>query len=313
MLIYKDKKYRDFRELKKDYDFLSGTEIMQLCNCNYPTFQKIVEEKGIEKKEILLLPSNKYCHLYDRKDFEIVKKTHKIKNDPIPADYISKAEFCERLGLKPKTLNSIVFWCNDFLKYSEYFYVNNTKKRYFLYTQETLLFYKEKLDKYYNPQRKQNVGKIENITQAFNRESSLMLAQKEKFYRHHKIKIDKKTLSYMLDTNSKYYNILVDVYNHFSLQIVEDVSLYELHHIVPRFYARNGAYYPQLNSMENLIYLPPNIHFLVHFLEYKCALPIYRQEFFSSCCIKTSTLDIEKIEERYITEITDLLIKAFYR
>ena len=313
MLIYKDKEYKDFQELRKDYDFLSGAKIMQLCNCNYETFQKIVKEKGIEKKEILILPSNKHCSLYDRKDFEIVKESHVIKNDSIPDDYISKAELCERLGIKVQTLNSVVFWSHDFLKYSEYFRVNNTKKRYFLYTPETLLFYKEKLDKYYNPQRKQNAEKIESITQAFNRESLLMFAQKEKFYRHHKIKIDKKTLSYMLDTESKYFNILIDVYKHFSSQIVEDVSLYELHHIVPRFYARNGAYYPQLNSMENLIYLPPNIHFLVHFLEYKCALPIYKQEFFGSCCIKTSTLDVEKIEEKYITEITNLLIKAFYK
>ena len=157
MLIFEGKTYKDFTEIKKDYDCLSSAEIMQLCNCNLATFSKIVKEKGIKRKEVKLLPSGKICYLYDRKDFSIIKESHKIKNDTIPIDYISKAELCERLNLKPSTLNAIVYWCNDFIKYSKYFYINNTKKRYFLYTQETLLFYKEKLEKYYNPQRKRNI------------------------------------------------------------------------------------------------------------------------------------------------------------
>lgn len=308
MLEFNGVEYGSFNEIKENFDLLSAAEVMKLCKCNLSYLRRITNQKNIKTYEVIKKPSNKSCFFYDNSSIEIIKKSHLLKNDVIPAEYIPKQELCNRLNISTAFLTELEAWCYDIKSYAKIFYTNNTGKKYYLYNQDALIFYKSKIDKYLNPNRTQKKISIEK---SFENEVKRLSSQKQKFYKHHKIKIDKKILSELLDTSNVYYKKLISIYEHYSNQIVEDVSLYELHHIIPRFYTRNGAYYPELNNMENLIYLPPNIHFLVHFLEYKCSLPIYREKFFGACCLKTVTLDMEKIQEEYITEITKLLIKAF--
>lgn len=314
MYFYDNIYFKDITEITSKYNLVSASKIMKICNCNQNGFNELIEKRKIKPHVITLEPSKKIYTLYKSSDFEELEvfKKSRMKDDTIPQDYKTKIEFCEILGLEPKTLNNIVYWCKDFNKYSKYFYTKNVKKLYYLVTPETLKFYQEKLQKYFNPNREQNKLKLEAINQNITNSLFQFEQRNARNYKHHKIKIDKKTLSYMLNTNSTYYKTLVDIYKYYSSQTVVDVSIMELHHIVPRFYARNGAYYPEINNMENLIYLPPNIHFLVHFLEYKCSLPSFKEKFFGACCIKVSTLDCENIQEKYITEITNLFIKAFF-
>lgn len=315
MYKYNGEGFDSLSTFKQKFNLVSYAELMKRFNCGANVLQDIIDKINPKTIEVICEPSLRKIKYYYDDDFKNIKPIIKnsFRNDPIPEGYISKSEFCKTLGLKIPTLHNIVYWCNDFNKYSKQIYIKNVLKRFYLVNPETLEFYREKINKYYCPNRKKSLEQINKINNNFVGLALQSEHNKTRNYKHHKIKIDKDTLSYMLDTDSIYYKKLVEIYKYYSSQTVVDVSIMELHHIVPRFYARNGAYYPQLNSMENLIYLPPNIHFLVHFLEYKCALPIYRQEFFSSCCIKITTLDIEKIEERYITEITDFLIKAFYK
>lgn len=308
------KTYKEIGIIKKEYNLISNAELMKFCNCGINGLQELIEKNNPQVVEVLQEPSGRMLKFYNRDDFknlELIKKD-RMKNEEIPMGYISKKEFCEKLGIKLSILNSIVYWCNDFNKYSIQLYINNIKKRFYLVNEDALKFYQEKINKYYNPNRRNSEKKLNNLN---NNISGLLFqsAQNEtRNYKHHQIKIDKTVLSYMLDTASVYYKKLIEIYKHYSSQIVADVSMMELHHIVPRFYVRNGAYYSEINSLENLIYLPPNIHFLVHFLEYKCSLPVYKDKFFSACCIKVSTLDSENIEEKYINEITNLFIKAFF-
>ena len=315
MYFYDDTYFKTIMEITEKYNLISSQKIMSLCQCNQNGFNEIVKERNIKPEIIKLFPSQKEYLLYKRTDFKELKliKDARFKNDIIPEEYKSKIEFCEIIGIKTETLNNIVYWCKEFSKYTKYFYTKNVKKLYYLVTPETLKFYQEKLDKYYNPNRNQNKTKIDLINQNISNSLFLFAQKKSRNYKHHKIKIDKTTLSFLLDDNSVYYKKLIEIYKYYSSQIVLDVSIMELHHIVPRFYARNGAYYPGINNLENLIYLPPNIHFLVHFLEYKCSLPAFKEKFLGACCIKVATLDAENIEEKYITEITNLFIKTFFR
>lgn len=314
MYFYENIYFKDITEVTKKFKLVSASEIMKVCNCNRNGFNELIKERGIKPEIIRLEPSGKSYTLYKRSDFKELEsfKKSRMKDDVIPNGYKSRVEFCEILGLKPKTLCNIIYWCNEFNKYSKYFYTKNVKKIYYLVTPETLKFYQEKLQKYFNPNRERNKPKLENINQNITNSLFQFEQRNVRNYKHHKIKIDIDTLSYMLDTDSVYYKKLVEIYKYYSSQTVVDVSLMELHHIVPRFYVRNGAFYPEINNMENLIYLPPNIHFLVHFLEYKCSLPLFKEKFFGACCIKVSTLKSENIEEKYINEIISFFIKAFF-
>lgn len=309
MLLYENKEYRVMSEIKNEYNLFSRSDITRLCNCNLNVLNRIIEQEKLKTYEVIQLPNKQKCYLLDQTAIDVIKKVHELRDDIIPSDYIPKSELCERLNISSPFLSELEAWCYDIKKYSKMFYSKNTGKKYYLYNQEALTFYKSKIDKYLNPNRTHKKIQIEK---SFENEVKYLSSKKQKFYKHHKIKIDKKTLSELLNTDNVYYEKLVTIYKHYSCQIVEDISLYELHHIVPRFYVRNGEYYPDINNMENLIYLPPNIHFLVHFLEYKCSLPVYREKFLGACCIKTATLSAENMNEDYITEITKLLIKAFY-
>lgn len=308
MYLYKGKSYGVFKDLKAEYDFLCASELMALCNCNINRLTEILKEKKVVPEIVKLSPSGKIYKMYKRQDvagvFNIAKASY--KDEEIPKNYLDKKSFCEKLGIKSATLNSICYWCTDFNKHSKFFYVRNVKKRYYLVNEEALLFYKDKLNKYYNPDREANKKKLEEI----NTNMLYALMTETKDYKHHKIKIDTKTLSKILNTTNKYYQKLVEIYKHYEKETVYDVSTMELHHIVPRFYGKEN-YYPELNNMTNLIYLPPNIHFLVHFLEYKCAKDIYKDKFLSACCVKTATIKAEQIKESYMTDIIELLLKAF--
>ena len=314
MYIYNNNSFSSITEIKEKFALISREEILKIFRCNKNGFEKIIKDNNISSQEVRLEPSKRIFLLYKNSDFENLEnyKKERFKNDYIPIDYKSKQEFCEILGIKSVTLNNIVYWCWDFKKYSRYFFTNNVKKLYYLVTPETLKFYQEKMEKYFNPKREHNIQKIKNIEHNIADSLIRFEQQKTKNFKHHKIKIDKLTLSYMLDTDSVYFKKLVEVYKCYSMKTIADVSIMELHHIVPRFYARNGAYYPKLNNLENLIYLPPNIHFLVHFLEYKCALKTFKDKFFGACCIKVASLNSENIEEKYINEITDIFIKTFF-
>ena len=311
MYVYKGEKYKRIGEVRDKYNLVGITHIMNVCNSNLNSVTNIIKKNNFVAEEILCQPSGKICKLYKIEDFKKIKTiARKLKkNEEVPKSYLDKKSFCEQLGITPATLNSIVYWCNDFNKYSKIFYINNSQKRFYKYDKKTLEFYQEKLNKYYNPQRNQK--KLEQINKIINTNILIEDKKSTRNFKHHKITIDKKMLSKLLNTSSVYYKQLEEIYKQYSTKTVIDVSIMELHHIVPRFYVRNGGYYPNINNLENLIYLPPNIHFLVHLLEYKCALPQYENQFFSSCCIKTATLDTKKIASRYITEIIDLLTKAF--
>lgn len=313
MYVYKGEKYKRIGEIRDKYNLIGITHIMSVCNSNLNSITKIIEKQDIAAEEILCEPSKKVYKLYKIEDFKKIKKiARKLKkNETIPEDYIDRKTFCEQLGLTSSTLNAIVYWCNDFNKYSKIFFINNSQKRFYKYNKETLEFYREKLNKYYHPQR--NEKKLEQINKIINTNILIENKKSTRNFKHHQINIDKPMLSKLLNTNSVYYKQLEEIYKQYSNKTIVDVSVMELHHIVPRFFVRNGGYYPNINNLENLIYLPPNIHFLVHLLEYKCALPQYENQFFSSCCIKTATLDTKKIASKYITEIIDLMIKAFLR
>lgn len=311
MYVYKGEKYKRIGEIRDKYNLVGISHIMNVCNSNLNSITNIIKKNNFVAEEILCEPSGKICKFYKIEDFKKIKTITKRlkKNEEVPKNYLDKKSFCEQLGITPRTLCSIVYWCNDFNKYSKIFYINNSQKRFYKYDKETLEFYQEKLNKYYHPQRNQK--KLEQINKIINTNILIENKKSTRNFKHHKITIDKKMLSKLLNTSSVYYKQLEEIYKQYSNKTITDVSIMELHHIVPRFYVRNGGYYPNLNNLENLIYLPPNIHFLVHLLEYKCALPQYENQFFSSCCIKTTTLDTKNIASRYITEIIDLLVKAF--
>lgn len=301
MLIYNDKKYKDFEELTKSENLIGIGFIVKECGANANKIEKIIKKLNIEKQEVQLLPSRKIYHLYRFCDVEKIKNELDIqyRNDVIPEGYISKSDLAKLLNVELYTLNAIENYFQDFKKHKKYFYVNNVRIKFYEFNDELFNFYLEKKNIYITPYR-------------FRRNQKVMITQKlqdveyiEKHV-HHKIRIDYQKMNELFDNKSRYYGKLLEVYKRSANFQIEDSSLMDKHHIIPRF-CRDYIY---LEDMENTIYITKEIHFLIHLLEYLCCFDKYKNKFFGSMCLLFSRVDVSKINNNVYDNFIDSIIKS---
>lgn len=292
MYIYKNEKISDISVFRDNYHFISFSDIAKKCGVGFTQLNAVIAELKIEPECILRLPSNTYMHLYTQEAFNKIKSVLKCnyKNDKIPAGYISKKELSKMFNVQPYTINNMARYFSDFNKYAEYFFVENIKTKFFLINDSSYQFYKEKIEIYKTPyserlKQKQLIKTTENTREYA--EGNL-----------HKIAFDYDILAKIFDTQSRHFNLLIKVYKKYAKLQTADSSIMDKHHIIPRFYN-----YSKSEDIENTIYLPREIHLLVHLLEYRCSFPDYKSKFFSAFCILSGRTDYNKICDNAFNEI----------
>lgn len=312
MVKLNDKIYKDFPELLSDNNLISYGNAIKECQCNYKRLEKAIKDFNIPIHNAIRLPSEQVCHYLACSDVEKIKPIliKEAKNEPIPEGYISKKEFCDMLGITKQNIVSMSYWCPELKKYTINIYVKNVLSRYYSTSTESLMFFKQKVNEYFKGRNKKQKEKIKQLNDSIDKELRISIEKIGNNFKHHKINIDTSALSKIMNTDSIYFKRLRAIYNKYSIQWVGDPKQYMLHHIVPVCYAKDYDY-PQLNDLENLIYLPPNIHLLVHFLMYKCCYNNYKQKMISSIFIQLCNFQPEKLDESFINEIIKNMIKAF--
>jgi hypothetical protein len=291
MFLYDNKKFKQINEIREKYNLISFSEIMKNCGAGVKPVKDVIKSLAIKNHIILLEPSGRQFALYEKKYLpEITKKIgNEFKNDIIPYNYISKKEFAELFKIKPYTVNNMNVYFSDFNQYAEYFFINNVRTKYFYIDDTTYQFYKEKVDIYTTPFSERMKKKLETpIPTRDYTEGNL-----------HKIAFDYDILAEIFDTKSKHFNLLIKVYKKYAKIQNADSSFNDNHHIIPRFFEN----YKNIDDLENTIFLPREIHLLVHLLEYRCAFPDYKSKFFSAFCILSGRTDYNKINDNAFNEI----------
>jgi hypothetical protein len=135
-------------ELRKKYHLVSKWQISCLAHCRYSVIDKISEENKIEKH--LITVNGRPSVFYNESIIDLILKTRPMKNETAPDNYIPQKELVKHLEITAHTLSELEFWCWDFKKYKKSF----NSKIYYDFTEEAQDFYKRKLYKWRNPDRK---------------------------------------------------------------------------------------------------------------------------------------------------------------
>lgn len=304
MLLYKNERFNDFPSLHKKHNLIGQNVLMKKCNAGLKAIKRALLDLNIQGETITRLPSMSICIAYSPSDVQKVKDylNIKYKNDVVPVNYISKKDLCELLGVKPHTLNAMQNYFADFKQYVKYFFVDNVKTKYYLATEETIEYYKKKTEIYLTPfSKRRQLDKP-----LYEEENEDKYQEYVEYYSHHNIRLDYNAFNKLLDTQSRYFKILLNIYKKYAKMQVNDSSIMDCHHIIPRFFTE----YKHLEDMDNTIYLRRELHLLVHLLEYLCALPQYKNKFFSAFCILTMRIDPKTIDDNIFSPIVNGLIKA---
>ncbi len=147
MIIFNDKEYNSFKDLREKQHLVSEYEVTKVCSCWWKTVRKISEQNNI--KSYSVIANNKDCIVYDEIIINLLHSIKPIKNNPIPENYIPKKELIKYLGITPKTLNDIEFWCWDFKKHKK----SINGKIYYDFSESAKDFYNRKLYKWKHPDR----------------------------------------------------------------------------------------------------------------------------------------------------------------
>jgi hypothetical protein len=148
MIFYNNQEYGSFKELRENCHLVSEREVTKLCHCKWKTVRKICEQNSIKKYAVIA--NTQECLVYDESIIDLINKARPRKEVAIPGNYITKKELLKHLGITQGTLSEIEFWCWDFKKYKKSF----NSKTYYDFTEEAQDFYKHKLYKWRNPDRK---------------------------------------------------------------------------------------------------------------------------------------------------------------
>lgn len=298
MFVYQNQKYSSILEIKRKYNFLSASDIMKTCGIGFTFFKENLHKLNIVPEKILRQPSNRIAEYYTQNDLKkiIAFIPTEKKDDSVPPGYLNKTEFAELLNIKKTTLNNMASYYEDFNKYSTYFYVNNVKIKFFSSSPESIEFYKAKLKDFTTPFSERH------------KERDRILFDNTREYEDwniHKVAFDYGIFNELFDTNSNYFRILMTIYRKYAKLQIADSAKMDNHHIIPRFYES----YNHTEDLENTIYLPREVHLLVHILEYRCAFPDYKTKFFTALCILSTRIDASKLDDNILNEVTKSLIK----
>ena len=148
MIIYENQEFKTFKELQEKLHLVTERHIRLVCHCRTSFTEKIIKENFIMKYPVIA--NGKECFVYNEAIIDLIHKLKPIKIDSIPENYISLNELCKHLGIKYGTLQDLEFWCWDFKKYKKFI----TNKTYYDFSEEAQDFYKRKLYKWRNPDRK---------------------------------------------------------------------------------------------------------------------------------------------------------------
>lgn len=297
MYLYDNKHFKDIREIRENYDLVSITEIMRYCGVGIGPVSIALQKLNVKPELITLKPSGKKINLYKKDYLQPMFETvgAEIKNDIVPEGYLTKREFAIKFGIKPFTVSNMASYFSDFNKYAKYFYRGNIKTKFFLVNEETESFYKERVEKYTRPVRRNNFVKLNYENNREYSEGNL-----------HKIAFDYEILAEIFDTNSRFFHLMIKVYKKYAKLQIADSTIMDCHHIIPRFYSD----YANTEDLENTIYLTREVHLLIHILEYRCAYPDYQSKFFSSFCILAGRVNPSNLNPKVFNDLIDTLCKC---
>ena len=148
MIIFNEKEYDSFKELREKCNLISEREVCVICGCWWETVRKVCEQYKITKYPVIA--NGKDCFVYDSSIIDLMHKIRPKKKTPIPEDYVTRKDFAKFLGVTLGTLSDIEFWCWDFKKYKKSF----SGVVYYQFTEEAKDFYNRKLYKWRNPDRR---------------------------------------------------------------------------------------------------------------------------------------------------------------
>lgn len=299
MYLYDNKQFKGINEIKENYNLISYQHIMRSCGAGTGIVSSVMASLNIKSEKIIANPSGKIIQLYKAECLQPImdKVGISFRNDKIPSGYITKKEFANLFNIKVFTVNNMSTYFKDFNKYAEYFYVNNIRTKYFFINDVTYGYYKERVEKYITPLSE----RLKKSKQA--------LKDNLRDYSEgniHKIAFDYEVMAEIFDTQSKYFKMLIQIYKKYAKLQVADSSVMDNHHIIPRFYEG----YIFVEDLENTIYLPREVHLLVHILEYRCAYPDFKTKFFTSFCVLCNRIDSSKINENAFNEIIKALCNS---
>ena len=147
MIIYNNQEFKTFKELQEKCNLISEYYIRKTCHCRTSVTEKICKENNIKKYSVIA--NGKECFVYDDIIIDLINKIRPQKENVIPENYIPKKELIKYLGITPKTLNDIEFWCWDFKKHKK----SINGKIYYDFSESAKDFYNRKLYKWKHPDR----------------------------------------------------------------------------------------------------------------------------------------------------------------
>ena len=148
MIIFNDKEYNSFKDLREKQHLVSEYEVTKVCSCWWKTVRKISEQNNI--KSYSVIANNKDCIVYDETIIDLLHSIKPVKNNPVPDSYIPQKELTKYLGITAHTLREMMFWCWDFKQYRKI--ING--KIYSDFSEEAKDFCNRKLYKWRHPDRK---------------------------------------------------------------------------------------------------------------------------------------------------------------
>lgn len=134
-------------ELREKYHLVSKWQVSCLAHCRYSVIDKVCKENNIKTQSVNV--NNRPCLFYDELIIDLLQKIRPVKNITVPENYIPKKELIKYLGITPKTLNDIEFWCWDFKKHKK----SINGKIYYDFSESAKDFYNRKLYKWKYPDR----------------------------------------------------------------------------------------------------------------------------------------------------------------
>lgn len=296
MIFYKNQNFKDFSELFKTFDLYGYSRILTMTGASYKRFNDVVKSLNIISEIAILKPSERIVKLYQKNDAEkIIEKLNvEYKNEEVPSEYIPKKNLITWLEVSESTFLNMHSYCSDLKKYSKYFFINNIKTKYYLFDERAKDFYLQKKYAFIDYEKRRK-HLLEDSNYSTYTPGNL-----------HKVLFDYEMLKKLFDTKSVDFYELMKIYKKYAkLQIKDRIDIH-CHHIIPRFITD----YKKLWDVDNTIYVPQEVHILIHLLEFCCALPQYKSKFFGAFAILSTRIDASKINKNTFNLLKKTLIKS---
>lgn len=151
MIIYKDEVFSGYNELFEKQKLYSLNYVMHKTGAGLKTIKRLLKKLDVKSEDVILKPSGKVLTLFTVENINkiIGYVQENYKDEEVPDNYITKKELALWLKVKEPVLKKMQDYFSDFNQYSKYFFRNNIKTKYFIFTEDAKKYYLDKKNSFH--------------------------------------------------------------------------------------------------------------------------------------------------------------------